>query len=234
MQMSRVMAIFEKDLKDFMKNTSTIFMPILPIILAAMYSRMGSSIDEEMPLMMVYVIVGTTYAAVTAGTIMISMAEENEKKTLRGLMMSPASYGEIIIGKSLVTGLMTLISLVVSVIIIGGSALLDVQQIVGLILLFFFFLFLGIGVGMFVKSVGMTTPYLMPIMFIFGFTPMIEFLGFNENGIGMKIANAFPIMQLIQVEDTSSWKGVAVVAIWMLAAALFAFIFFQRAKKDRS
>lgn len=234
MQMARILAIFEKDLKDFMKNMSLIFMPILPIILAVLYARIGSSIGEAMPLMMIYIIVGTTYAAVTAGGIMISMAEENEKKTLRGLTMSPASYGEIIMGKSLVTGLMTIISLVISVSVMGGTALLDVQQIIGLILLFFFFLFLGIGFGLFVKSIAMTTPYLMPIMFIFGFTPMIEQLGFSENSMVIKVANVFPIMQMLKLEDTSSWFPLVIVAIWTLAAAFIAFLFFQRATKDRA
>jgi len=234
MNLGRVLAIFQKDLKDFMKNMSLIFMPLLPIILSALYARLGSSIDEEMPLAMIYIVVGTTYAAVTAGCIMVSMAEENEKKTLRGLIMSPASYGEIITGKSLVTALMTIISLVISVSLMGGSALLDVQQIIGLILLFFFFLFLGIGFGLYVKTIAMTTPYLMPIMFIFGFTPMIESLGFSGDSMVTKVADAFPIMQMLKLEETSSWVPLIIVAIWTLAAAMIAFFFFQRATKDRA
>jgi len=233
MQLARIQAIFEKDLKDFMKNTMTIFMPIVPIFLAFIYGRMGDSMEEEIPLMIVYIVVGVSYASVTAGSMMMLMAEENEKKTLRGLIMSPASYMEIIIGKSLVTALITFISLGLSLVIMGSNAILDVQQIIGLLILFFFFLFLGIGVGLFVKTVGMTTAYLMPIMFIFGFTPMIELLGFAEDSLIMKVTHYLPLSQLIEMGDTGSWTAIGIVLIWTVAAVLFTFICFQRVKKDR-
>ena len=234
MHIARIQAIFEKDLKDFLKNTMTIFMPPLPIFLAFLYSRMGDGMGEAVPLMIVYIVVGITYSAVTAGSMMMLMAEENEKKTLRGLIMSPASYIEIIIGKSLVTFLMTFISLVLSLIIMGSKAMMEPQHILGLLLLFLFFLFLGIGVGLFVKTVGMTTAYLMPMMFIFGFTPMIDFLGLSEGSLIMKVASYLPLSQLIEMADTGSWVPIGIVLIWTLAAALFAFICFQRVKKDRA
>ncbi|MDY0404371.1 hypothetical protein P5G51_002125 [Virgibacillus sp. 179-BFC.A HS] len=230
MNVQRIQAIFEKDMKDFMKNTMMFFTPLLPVILAVFYSRLGEG--EEMPLMMIYLIVGVTYSAVTSGTMMMLMAEENEKKTLRGLMLSPASFLDIIIGKSLAATLLTVVSLVVSLLIMGIAPLLNAQAIMGLVLLFFFFLFLGIGIGLFVKTVGITTAYLMPIMFLFGFTPMVTFLGFAEDSLTMKIAGAFPLPQLIEMDETHSWLSIGVVALWMLAAALFAFICFKKVKQN--
>ncbi len=233
MQVARIQAIFEKDIKDFMKNSMTVFMPIVPIILAILYSRMGSGTDEEMPLMMVYLVIGIAYSTVTTNSMMALMAEENEKKTLRGLIMSPASYIEIIIGKSLVTAVITFITLVISLFIIGGSVILDGQHIIGLFVLYFFFLFLGIGVGLFVKSVGMTTAYSMPIMLVFGFSPMIEFLGFEANSFIMKIATYMPVNQLVDMGETRSWGAIGIVLVWTVAASIFAFICFQKLKKDR-
>lgn len=230
MHIQRIKAIFEKDLKDFMRNTMLLFMPVLPIFLSFFYARLGGG--EEIPLMIVYLVVGVTFSAVTTGNIMMMMAEENEKKTLRGLILSPASFADIIIGKSLVTGLLTLFSLVVSLLIMGIEPFLHIQAMLGLVFLFFFFLFLGIGVGLFVKSVGITTVYLMPIMFLFGFTPMIDFMGFSEESLTMKIANSFPIPQLIGMSESGSWLPIGVVAIWMIAAALFAFICFRKARMD--
>lgn len=230
MSMRRIMAIFEKDLKDFMKNTMLVFMPGIPLILAIMYSQMSG--DEEMPLMISYMVVGTTFASVTAALIMMMMAEENENKTLRGLVMSPASYFDIIIGKSLVTTLLTWLTLIVSLGILGIDPFLSVRIIVGLLLLFLFFLFLGIGVGFFVKSVGATTPYFMPIMFIFGFTPMIEFFGLSETGTTMKIVDTFPIPQLMSMHDKVSWLPLGIVFLWVLGAALFAYICFIRTRRD--
>lgn len=232
--MARVQAIFEKDLKDFMKNTMLIFMPIVPIFLAIVYSRMGEGIGEEIPLMVVYIVVGVALASITTQSMMILMAEENEKHTLRGLIMSPASYIEIIVGKSLVTALITFISLAVSLLIMGSKVLLDVQHIIGILLLFFFFLFLGIGIGLFVKTMGMTTAYSLPIMFIFGFTPMVELLGFAPDSLIIKITKYLPLPQLIEMGETGSWSGVGIVFIWMVASAIFAFVCFQNLKKDRA
>src|SRR5690625_6343037 len=103
--------------------------------------------------------------------------------------MSQVSFIYIIVGKSLVSTLFTVVSVGIGLLILGIDPFLNIKAILGLILLFFFFLFLGIGIGLFVKTVGMTTVYLMPIMFLFGFTPMIELLGVDETSIALKIAN---------------------------------------------
>src|SRR5699024_7510732 len=118
MSIQRIMAIFEKDLKDFTKNMTILFMPVVPIFLAIVYSRIGES-QGEIPLSFVYLVIGAALSAVTTGCMMIFMAEENEKQTLRGLTLSPASFGDIIVGKSLVTFVLTLLTLVISFIFIG-------------------------------------------------------------------------------------------------------------------
>ncbi|WP_058309130.1 ABC transporter permease [Gracilibacillus massiliensis] len=230
MNTQRIGAIFEKDLKDFMKNMMLLTMPIIPIILALIYSRLGDG--EGLPIPMLYLIVGVTFSSVTASSMMTMMAEENEKKTLRGLMLSPASFMDIIIGKSLVVGLMTLIALMISLVLVGIDPFLNVQAIIGLILLFLFFLFLGIGIGLFTNSIAATSAYLMPVMFLFGFTPMIDFLGLGEDNIAITIANYFPIMQLIDMHDTNSWTPIGIVAIWTLAAAIFTYICFKKERMD--
>ncbi|SHN34120.1 ABC transporter permease [Gracilibacillus kekensis] len=230
MNTQRIGAIFEKDFKDFMKNMMLLTMPVIPIILAIIYSRLGDG--EELPIPMLYLIVGVTFSSVTASSMMTMMAEENEKKTLRGLMLSPASFMDIIIGKSLVVGLMTLISLIISLALVGIEPFLNVQAIIGLLLLFLFFLFLGIGIGLFTNSIAATSAYLMPVMFLFGFTPMIDFLGLGEDSLAITIANYFPIMQLIEMHDTNSWLPIGIVAIWTLAAAIFTYICFKKEKTD--
>ncbi|MDY0394400.1 hypothetical protein RWE15_07980 [Virgibacillus halophilus] len=183
-------------------------------------------------MMIIYIVVGITFSAVTTGAMMMLMAEENEKKTLRGLMLSPASFMDIIIGKSLATTLLTVVSLLISLLIMGSGALLNLQAIIGLFLLFFFFLFLGVGIGLFVKTVGITTAYLMPIMFVFGFTPMIDFLGFAKDSLTVRIANILPIPQLIEMGHSRSWMPILWVGIWMLAAAIFSFICYKKVRTD--
>jgi len=228
MNLQRINAIFEKDMKDFMKNTALLFMPVTPILLAVLYSQMGEG--EAMPIYVVYLVVGVAFSTTTSGLILMMMAEENEKMTLRGLIMSPASFWDIIVGKSLVTALLTLVTLIISLLIIDIEPFLNIKAIIGLVLLFLFFLFLGIGVGLFVKSVGITSAYLLPIMFLFGFTPMFE--AFNLGDLAMKVANTFPITQLIKMHENNSWAPLGVVSLWVIGAALFTYICFIRTRRD--
>lgn len=230
MNLTRVLAIFEKDLKDFMKNMTIFFMPIIPVLLSIFYSRLGDG--EEMPIEMIYLIVGLTFASVTTGCIMMMMAEENEKKTLRGLILSPASMSEVIAGKSLATTLLTFVTLIISLLIMGIGPVLEVQTIIGIIILFLFFLMIGIGIGLFVKTVGMTSAYLMPIMFLFGFTPLVELMGLEEGSIVLKIFSYFPMILLTKMYYDGNWMNLGYLCIWLLLAGLFMYICFKRTMLD--
>src|SRR5699024_11378631 len=102
----------------------------------------------------------------------------------------------------------------------------------GLLILFFFFLFLGITVGLFVKTVVITTAYMMPILFIFGMTPMFTDLFSNQNGLSMKIIQQFPIPQLIKMQETGTWQPLGLVLIWTVVAGILMYITLQKAKTD--
>ncbi|SFE02149.1 ABC-2 type transport system permease protein [Lentibacillus persicus] len=230
MNVQRINAIFEKDIKDFMKNMMLLMMPLIPIVLALIYTRISDG--ESLPIFLIYLVVGVTFSAVTSSSMMTMMAEENEKKTLRGLMLSPASFLDIIIGKSLVTGLITFTALIISLAIMGIDPFLNIKAIIALILLFLFFLFLGIGIGLFSKSIAATSAYLMPVMFLFGFTPMVDSFGLAEDGIAMAVFETFPIMQAIELHDGNSWLPLGVIFIWVAAAAVFMYSCFKKTRTD--
>ncbi|GAA5416850.1 hypothetical protein Pryu01_01889 [Paraliobacillus ryukyuensis] len=230
MNVQRVSAIFEKDTKDFMKNTMLLMMPVVPIFLALLYKQMSGG--EAFPTFLLYLVVGINLSTVTTAGMMTMMAEENEKKTLRGLIQSPASIVDILVGKSLVVGLMSLITLIVSLFIMGIEPLLNLKSILAIIFLFFFFLFLGIGIGLFSKSVAATSAYIMPVMLLFGFTPMFELLGISEDSIVIKFADTFPVMQAIELTDGNSWLPLGIIAIWVLGAGLFMYVCFKKTMTD--
>jgi len=230
MNMLRIGAIFEKDLKDFMKNMMLIFMPVLPILLAALYSRVGEG--EEIPLFMVYLVIGTTFTAVTYSCLAMMMAEESEKNTLRGLVMSPATMLDVVIGKSLVAIMLTIVSIIISLWLMGFEQFTNFQAIAGLAVALIFFTLLGAGVGMFVKTVASTQIYLMPALFLFGMTPMIEFLGLEKGSVALKIFNTFPLPLLIRMNETGSWSHLGVLSLWLTGAAIFTYICFRRMGRD--
>src|SRR5699024_250988 len=99
----RMNAIFQKDLKDLTKNIYVGTSLLMPVLIAFMYGGMEDiSIDAH------YLIINLTLVAVAFFVQSALIAEEREKNTLRGLMLSPATIPEILGGKSLVSLLMTL------------------------------------------------------------------------------------------------------------------------------
>ncbi|MFK3936824.1 ABC transporter permease [Alkalihalobacillus sp. NPDC078783] len=232
MNTQRIAAIFEKDYKDFLKNTTLLVTAVLPIVMALMYSQMSDGGDEAL-IYFIYTIIGVTFSVVTTNSMLTMMAEENEKKTLRGLIQSPATFADIIIGKSLLTALLTVVALFISLFIIGFEPLLELRVIIAIFLLFIFFLMIGIGVGLFAKSIASTYVYSMPIMFLFGFTPLLLMLDFFvKNEIASSIIEFFPIVQAIELHDTNSWLPVGIISLWVLASIIFVVVFFKRSMTD--
>src|SRR5699024_1345965 len=76
-----------------------------------------------------------------------------------------------------------------------------------------------------VKSVATTSVYLIPIMFLFGFTPYIEFLVTDEGHIARRVAEFFPLYQNLFILNGDggmaeflillSWIAVSfVIVVW--------------------
>jgi len=232
MNMARVAAIFEKDFKEFMRNMMLFTSVLIPIVLAAFFGRMDGA-GEGVPNEIVIIIVGVVFTAVTFSSMMTMMAEENEKDTLRGLLQSPATIIDIITGKSAVIILMTIISLVASIMLIEVSGFWTIENIAGLILLGIFFLNLGIGIGLLVKSVATTSVYLMPIMFLFGFTPYIEFLVTDEGHIARQIAEYFPLYQNLYIlNGNGGMPEFLILFAWIAVSFVVVLRGFNKRKSD--
>ena len=99
--LKRVNAIFQKDFKDFSRNYAVSIVIFVPIVLGAIYGRMGVDTIETH-----FMLINMTFSMVAAFVQCCLIAEEKEKNTLRGLMLSPASTAEILGGKSLLTFLL--------------------------------------------------------------------------------------------------------------------------------
>ena len=233
MNLTRVMAIFEKDLKEFLKNMMLFTSALIPIILAFFFTNVGGGAEGELPPEILAIIAGVVFSAVSFSAIMTMIAEENEKDTLRGLLQSPATFMDIILGKSLVISLMTIISLVASIFLIQPENYWTAENIVSLILLGLFFINLGIGIGLLVKSVATTSVYLIPIMFIFGFTPYIELIITDTDSIAIKIAEYFPLYQhLFILQGDAGIKEFIILVAWLGVSFVVVLYAFKARKTD--
>src|SRR5690625_2433018 len=133
--MKRMTAIFQKDLKDLSKNMYVGTSLILPFMLALFYRNMDViSVETH------YLIINLTFVVVGLFVQSAIIAEEKEKHTLRGLMLSPATLPEILTGKSLVSFLLTGVTILICVVILGYYHVSPLLFTLELIISVFFYL----------------------------------------------------------------------------------------------
>lgn len=226
---NRIQAIFTKDFKDLMKNMFISSSLILPIVMAFMYSRMAVvTID------LVYIIVNLTFIFV-AFLIQCSMiAEEKEKNTLRGLMLSPASTLEIMAGKSALSFVMTIVTLIISLFIMdyvpGNSIIITLAIVVSIL----FYIILGTLFGLITKSVMEASVISLPVMFIFGLTNLVEGLAAKYN-VSFLI-DYLPNMQMIEIarmdESGTTFLSILphllIIIAWLIVTGIVTMIVFKR------
>lgn len=231
MNVNNISAIFQKDLKDFFANLSLLILPLLPIIIAWLYGQTAETAGEPMPVEMIYTVIAMAFAAVMFIMIATMFAEENEKHTLRGLLQSPASIVDIILGKVVVSLVVTLVSLAVSLFIIDGFQILGWIDFVGILLFMIMIIFLGVAVGLIARSVATVSAYSLPVMFGLVFSPLIH--TFVEEGhILRTIADFLPVNAMVNMHHEFSWEYILILVGWILVTAAFALIVIVRAKKD--
>ncbi|WP_331711551.1 ABC transporter permease [Bhargavaea cecembensis] len=173
--LKRVNAIFVKDWKDLQRNSYVLFTLVLPLFYAAWIGRIGSDSAEMMafPIIFALVIAG---AFVQAAMV----AEEKEKNTLRGLLLSPASVTEVFVGKSLLSAVTTLVVVIACI----WLAEFDVPSLplfaLSILIALVFFLAIGTLLGLLSRTVMETSIIGMPVILIFGMSSMFKSMISNE------------------------------------------------------
>jgi len=229
----RFMAIFQKDLKDLYRNMYVSSTALMPLIFAVIYGRM-ENVTVEMHLF----VISMSLALVGTFLQCAMIAEEKEKNTLRGLMLSPATLTEILSGKSAVTILITVIVTGISMLIMNFSFSGRTGLIVGIVLSLIFFIALGTWMGLITRSVLEASVYILPVMFIFGMGNM--FIMFAEQYAFLQILEYTPGIQLeeiVRLEDAGAgfgelWKPFAIIGAWTIAALVVAVITFKKRMMD--
>ncbi|PWA12308.1 ABC transporter permease [Pueribacillus theae] len=230
----RVFAIFQKDWKDLLKNSYIIFTMAIPLIFAAWLGRIGTEDGflHSLPISLALVISGCFVQAAM-------VAEEKEKNTLRGLLLSPASTTEILIGKSLLTAAVTI------VIIIGSIFLseFNVQSIslFSLLILLNLVTFISIGtiLGLVSRTVMETSIIGMPVMLIFGMGSMFKTM--IENETLLKILHYLPSEQFneawLSMSEGGSFGSIGnnllILLVWCIVALVISFITYRRSSFDK-
>ncbi|SER51793.1 ABC transporter permease [Psychrobacillus sp. OK032] len=229
----RVNAILQKDFKDFSRNTAVSIVIFLPIILAAVYGRMGlDSIQAH------YMNINMTFAMVGTYVQCCLIAEEKEKNTLRGLMLSPASTLEILGGKSLLTFLLTII-------IVFFSAFLSEYKpanitIVAFAIVLSTLFYIGIGtlLGLVAKSVMESSVIVLPVIGIFTVGSFVT--AWTEKYPILKVAEFLPNVQLIELAEkveqgagfVQVFSNLGIIGIWVVVVFALTVVVYRKRMID--
>ncbi|MFD1174651.1 ABC transporter permease [Oceanobacillus picturae] len=229
----RMYAIFQKDVRDLTKNMFITTTMLMPLLLALFYGRM-----DEVTIDMHYLIINLSFAAVGVFVQSAIIAEEKEKNTLRGLMLSPATLPEILGGKSLVTFVITVLTVLVcayltgyepaNYLIVGGAILISC----------FFYIALGTLMGLLTKSVVEASVVTLPVMFIFSFGSL--FLTLIEEYPILSFIEYLPNVQLVELATeveagamfADLWSNFAIILAWIVVASLLTVVVYKKKEMD--
>jgi ABC-2 type transport system permease protein len=231
--MKRVNAIFQKDFKDISRNSAVSVTALMPLILAFIYGKVGGLTIEAH-----YMIINFTMVIVGSFVQCSLIAEEKEKNTLRGLMLSPASTLEILSGKSLLSLISTMIVVGIGAFLTGYKPENVLVITVAILLSSFFYIGLGTLLGLLAKSVMEASVIILPFMLLFGFGSMLTM--FADKYPILKVVDYTPNMQLmdiaVKIESGVGlggvWSNLGIIALWIIGIFTLTIIVFKKKRMD--
>lgn len=233
LSIKRSIAILQKDYKDISKNlyvSTTFFMPLL---FAAIYGRMGADSIEAH-----YTVINLSLCLVAAFVQCSLIAEEKEKNTLRGLMLSPASTLDILVGKSLLSFIGTVIVIVI------GAFLSEYKPenlfiiSIAIILSIIFYIGLGTVLGLVTKSVMEASVLIMPFMLFFSFGTFLT--NFADKYPVLKVTEYLPNVHLVDLANevqlggslSDVWMNLLIIIVWAVAVFALVVVVYRKRMMD--
>ena len=229
----RIKAILIKDYKDFSRNMAVSVTLFLPIVMAAFYGRLETdSIDTH------FMTINLTFVLVATYVQCCLIAEEKEKNTLRTLMLSPAKTIEILMGKGLLSFILTIIVVVVCAFLSEYQPAETAVIAIAIILSTVFYISIGTLLGLFSKSIVEASVIVLPAMAIFSFGPMA--LLFAEDYPVLSLFEWLPSSQLIELATITEGihttgdilTPILVITGWIIIASALTVWVFQKQKTD--
>jgi len=227
----RSMAIFVKDYKDITKNLYVSPMLFFPPLMAVIYSRMG--LDSVTVIYMVFIMAFTMVGTFVQSAL---IAEEKEKNTLRGLMLSPASTLEIIGGKSILSILLTTVIVAVSAFLLNYSPANLGAVIAAMAISTIMYVGLGTIVGLLTKSVVEASIAVLPVMFFFMGAPFLS--TFAEKYPILKLIDYMPHPLLVKIATLpeaglgDALLHLLILLLWAVVIHIFVVILYNKRMKD--
>jgi ABC-2 type transport system permease protein len=227
----KIWAVFILNAKEVIMNMSMLTSILLPVVMSLMFMRMDRGLEDFMPLVIIYVTVGITFASVTGGVLMGMLAEENEQGTLRHMIIDKQSMAANIIGKGLLLFILTFVVLNICILLLDAAGMMSFIDIIALAFLWIFFFFASAAFGVISKTVASSSLYMVIMLFLFAMTPYIELLISEEGNIFRRIAEITPLYQAIFIQEGILVQPFLILSGWAMVSLIFFLIIFNRKAK---
>ncbi|WP_211749777.1 ABC transporter permease [Paenibacillus sp. Marseille-Q4541] len=237
--MKRFQAIIQKEWKDSIRNPQVLTMTAFPIVFAFLFARMGTDRTASENVLMLSFPILMALSMTGAFVLAMMIAEEKEKHTLRALMLSPASTLEILLGKSFLTGVLTVIAIVFSIM---ASELPNVNlTVLALFILINLIMFLAFGliIGLLSRTVQESSIIGLPVLLIFVMAPM--FAPMLNNEMLVQVVSILPTQKFMDMLNGmalgqglgESMGDLIISIVWMIASIAAAALMYSRRRFDK-
>lgn len=228
----KIMAIFKLSAKELVMNMSMLTSLLLPILMALMFQRIDNEVGGYIPDIIVFTMIGITFASATGAIIMGMLAEENEQGTLDHVITDKKGMTANIFGKGILLFVATFIILVFNLILLDSLATLGFADIIALIILWVFFYLMSTAFGMISKTVASSSLFITIILFLFAMSPYIELLITDQDNIVRRIFELTPLYQNIFISEGIIVQPFLILIMWTILSFLFFLITFNKKAKS--
>jgi len=230
----RVNAILIKDWKDLMKNSYILFTLAFPLVFAIWIGKMDieNTFTYIFPINFSLVICGCFVQAAM-------VAEEKEKSTLRGLLLSPATTSEILVGKSALSAITTIIVIIASIFLSNFKVPSLLWFSLTILLCLIIYITIGTLLGLLSRTVMETTIIGMPVLVLLGMGSVLKAVMDNE--FLTKVIDILPNEQfsniLISLNQGNNFndisKSLLILVAWFFVTLIITFITYGKRRFDK-
>lgn len=239
--MRKMKALFCKEVKTLPKNTSVLFISLMPILLSVLFINFFGNSDGENPKPatdMLFLCVSMNVTMVSSFIMAMLIAEEKEKNTLRTLMLSGVMPMEFFAGKMLITVLVSEIIDLAIFFIVG----VDIRYLGTYLLLTTLVVLSMIGIG---GAIGIIAPNQMatgvigmPVVLVLFFVPMLGLM----NDTMAKISKFLPNYSMKFLFDQAMFGAksgaqelfqIMVIIIWIILTTVVFTVTYHKIGLDK-
>ena len=228
----KIMAIFKLSAKEIVMNMSMLTSLLLPIIMALMFQRIDQEVGESMPFIVIFTMVGITFASATSSIIISMLAEDNEQGTLDYLITDKKSMTANITGRGILLFAVTSLIMIFNLILMDSLMMMNFVDIIALIILWMIFYFLSVAFGMISKTLASSSLFIIIMLFIFAMAPYIELIVTDQENIFRRFFELTPLYQNLFIKEGMIVQPFIILIIWSILSIVFFLIVFNKKVKS--